>query len=169
MCYENHSCSEFLPAPPLHSHGGPSWLVDTHHQCLVSAEPGMSYVDLSYVWGNVSMFTTVRSNVKELQCDQGFATIEKRGCRLPRTILDAFGVTILLGEQYLWIDSLCIVQDEEEEKHTQLNSMGSIYANASVTIVAWQGDHADFGLEGCKEYPPMLDIPLSRLSSSRKD
>ncbi len=47
-----------------------------------------------------------------------------------------------LGEQYLWVDSLCIVRDDDVERHDQLERMGSIYANAYMTIVAAGGPHS---------------------------
>lgn len=53
----------------------------------------------------------------------------------------------LLGEQYLWVDALCIVQDDEEGKREQLRTIGSIYANAYATI-AVTSDVASCGLRG---------------------
>jgi hypothetical protein len=47
-------------------------------------------------------------------------------------------------EGLLWVDSLCIVQDDVESKHAQLNDMASIYANSYVTIIAakdWDANH----------------------------
>ena len=58
---------------------------------------------------------------------------------LPRTIRDAITFTEYVGEQYLWVDALCIVQDEDEEKRDHFRHMGSIYANAYFTLVAAEG------------------------------
>jgi hypothetical protein len=45
-------------------------------------------------------------------------------------------VTENLGLQYLWIDALCIVQDDEEDRAREIELMGHVYENAEVTIVA---------------------------------
>jgi len=54
----------------------------------------------------------------------------------------------LLGETYLWVDSLCIVQDDENLKQDQLQQMAAIYAKASITIMAANGMDADYCLPG---------------------
>jgi Heterokaryon incompatibility protein (HET) len=48
------------------------------------------------------------------------------------------------------VDSLCIVQDDETTKTDYLNNMASIYAHATVTIIAAQGANADAGIRGIK-------------------
>jgi hypothetical protein len=52
------------------------------------------------------------------------------------------------SKRFLWVDSLCIVQDDIETKMDYLNNMASIYAHATVTIIAAQGNDADIGLCG---------------------
>jgi len=71
---------------------------------------------------------------------------------IARTIRDAMGLVKLLDERYLWVDTLCIVQDDEEKKHLELRNMAAIYANASITILAVQGEHANSGLKGFREF-----------------
>lgn len=53
---------------------------------------------------------------------------------LSRTFQDAITVTRLLGLRYLWIDALCIVQDDPQDWLEQAGQMCSIYQNSSVTI-----------------------------------
>jgi hypothetical protein len=45
-------------------------------------------------------------------------------------------VTRDLGIRYLWVDSLCIAQDDEADKSEEIKNMGRIYKNAAVTIAA---------------------------------
>lgn len=123
----------------------PRWFIDTVRLCLVEAEPGKPYVALSYVWGAVSQYKTVREDLELLQQD-GY--LDNEEIEIPRTIKDAIGLVPLLGERYLWVDSLCIVQEDGDELWDQINNMASIYANASLTIVAAQGQDALFGLHG---------------------
>jgi hypothetical protein len=67
---------------------------------------------------------------------------------IPKTIQNAIAVTKLLDEKYLWVDTLCIVQDDGPEKHAEMSKMGAIFANSAVTIIAAQGKHANSGLRG---------------------
>ena len=68
---------------------------------------------------------------------------------LPRTIEDAIYLTKKLGFDYVWIDALCIVQDDPpEEKNKSLKRMDAIYNCSALTIVAASGRHADVGIPG---------------------
>lgn len=59
-----------------------------------------------------------------------------------------------LGERYLWVDALCIVQDDEASKLQNIDRMAPIYPGAKLTIIAADGD-ADYGLRGL----PSISIP----------
>jgi hypothetical protein len=54
----------------------------------------------------------------------------------PKTYQDAIQTVRALGMRYLWIDALCIVQDDPEEWKIEANKMGDIYRNAKFTIAA---------------------------------
>ncbi|KAI0369471.1 HET-domain-containing protein [Pilatotrama ljubarskyi] len=86
-----------------------------------------SYLALSYVWGEAQPHRTVKANVSAYA--KGIAC-------LPQTIRDAIRVTHELGFQYLWTDSLCIIQDSDEDKQRELGRMHSIYRDAYLTIIA---------------------------------
>jgi hypothetical protein len=47
-------------------------------------------------------------------------------------------MTRIMGFQYLWVDSLCIVQDDMHDRKTQITHMGQIYANAFAILVAFE-------------------------------
>ncbi|XDG08864.1 hypothetical protein ABKA04_008479 [Annulohypoxylon sp. FPYF3050] len=66
--------------------------------------------------------------------------------KLPRTFQDAVIITRQLGFQYLWIDSLCIVQDSELDWSSEAMIMGEIYANSTCTIAALTARSSS---EGC--------------------
>jgi hypothetical protein len=55
---------------------------------------------------------------------------------LPRTFQDAVLVTRRLGVKYLWIDSLCIIQDDVEDWQTESGKMADIYSDAYLVIGA---------------------------------
>lgn len=69
---------------------------------------------------------------------------------LPKTFADAVSVTRALDIQYLWIDSLCIIQDSPEDWSDQAPHMATVYGGAYVTIAA---DAASDSSEGFLEHP----------------
>lgn len=89
----------------------------------------------------------LKDNIKQLQNPSSLA--ERSTKMIPKTIRDAMFFVQRLGERYLWADMLCIVQDDEQ-KLAEIANMGAIYAQASITIVASDGDNADDGLRGRK-------------------
>ncbi len=56
----------------------------------------------------------------------------------------------LIGKRYLWIDSLCLVQDDESDLRDSIGSMDLIYGGATATIIAASGIDADAGLPGLR-------------------
>lgn len=104
------------------------------------------YVALSYVWGKRSpgdgSYRTIMSNVM-LHIQHG--GIEKIWHRLPRTIQHCILLVGRLGERYVWIDSLCIVQDSVSSWELNARAMHLVYGNAHLTICAADGD-AETGL-----------------------
>ena len=67
-------------------------------------------------------------------------------------MLDAVEVTQHLGEQYLWVDRLCIDQPNLQEKQFLISKMDAIHDGAEFTIVAAAGD-ASTGLPGVMMTP----------------
>lgn len=87
------------------------------------------YVALSHCWGQEQNMRTLTSNLSALEQDVPWSV-------LPQTFKDAVIVTQLLGYSYLWIDSLCIIQDKIDDWAKEATNMASIYENAIVTISA---------------------------------
>jgi hypothetical protein len=71
---------------------------------------------------------------------------------LPRNFQDAMKITIELGFRYLWIDSLCIIQDSLQDWEHECTVMGDVYANASITISAAAAKSCDEGILHPKLY-----------------
>lgn len=96
------------------------------------------YIALSYRWGEGNTLKTTKSTLVERKTSIPLATI-------PKTILDAITVTRRLGIRYLWVDSLCIIQDDVDDWTKEAARMGDVYMNAVCTIAAHAADHADYG------------------------
>lgn len=62
---------------------------------------------------------------------------------LPQTIEHAFIVVKELGETYVWIDAYCIVQDNLEEKDSEISNIDRVYGNTVLTIIAGYGEDAN--------------------------
>ena len=122
-------------------------LIDVVEGCLISANMETRYVALSYVWGDFNTIQATKENLMQLQ-RPGSIDVSVCNLKLGKTVEDALRLVSLLGERHLWVDRLCIVQDDLDMKQKSLNAMGLIYANAYFTIVAAEGHHADHGLRG---------------------
>ncbi|KAL6700184.1 heterokaryon incompatibility domain-containing protein [Trichoderma pleuroticola] len=144
-CTEWHG-SECLDTTPWQtSHFGVPFIrmISLTDSNLIETSCPPPYAALSYVWGTSPVFKTLQSNVKDLMQPQGLPVPS-----LPRSIRDAMVLARDLGFQYIWIDSICIIQDSVDDKVQQLRMMDSIYSRASLTIVAAAGTHADAGIPG---------------------
>jgi hypothetical protein len=65
---------------------------------------------------------------------------------MPKTFQDAVVVTRSIGLRYLWIDSLCIIQDDPDDWLRESANMGSIYKNSRLTIAASSATDSTQGL-----------------------
>jgi hypothetical protein len=120
-------------------------LIDVKRMCLVKAWANRRYAALSYVWGNIKMLQTRKENLTELQKKWALA---HRHAEIPRVIKDAIVAVHGLRMRYLWVDTLCIVQDDEQNKYSQIAQMNIIYTHAWVTLVALHGRDANAALRG---------------------
>ncbi|KAF8854643.1 HET-domain-containing protein [Acephala macrosclerotiorum] len=137
--------------------GLPVWLIDVKEQCLIPATAQHTYLALSYVWGQAESSETTKLNIVAFQTPGAFSPAN-RDVEIPKTIRHAMGLVDLLGERYLWVDRLCICQDDEETKASQIDIMGDIYGNALVTIIAASGWDANHGLRGIKGVTEPRDL-----------
>jgi hypothetical protein len=72
-------------------------------------------------------------------------------------------VTLRLGLRYLWIDSLCIVQDDEDDKLTEIRKMADIYSGSAVTIAAARARSCHEGFLHEQRLPDLLCNSTFRL------
>lgn len=128
----------------------PWWLIDVVQECIVPSEDGEPrFLTLSYTWGKTENFLTKKHNLSDLR-KPGALLSGFVAANIPETIRNAIALTKALGETRLWIDSLCIVQDDEATLQYHLENMHRIYASSFLTIVAQNGQDAEFGLRGLR-------------------
>jgi hypothetical protein len=116
-------------------------VIDINNNCLINAPKGCDYIALSYLWGGVDQQRLTRS-VKARWMEHGAL----ENVKLARTISDAIWLTSKLEYSYLWVDSLCIIQDDESDQIYQIEQMHRIYAYAVVTIIAATGTNSESGI-----------------------
>lgn len=131
-CTSNHQeCSRasntsWFPTRTLDVSGDPDWvrvqISRQEHRCH-------KYLTLSHCWGGTRTITTTSQTLPDYV----------KGVRLsimPATFRDAISITRRLGYRYLWIDSLCIIQDSDEDWKRESAVMGQIYGHSDCTIAA---------------------------------
>ena len=118
-------------------------VIDVEQLCIINLSKDCEYVVLSYVWGRTAQVRLLRENYGNLT--QPFA-LRVVLDTFPRTIADAITVVKRLGERFLWVDSLCLLQDSPEDLAVQIRHMNVVYGCASLTIVAAAGSDSDAGL-----------------------
>lgn len=136
----------------------PAYLVDLESYCLVAAAPDMTYWALSYVWGGSSQLLLSTTTVHRLQQPQSLQDTNTQR-RIPLTILHAMELAKTLDCKYFWVDSLCIVQNENKLRSIELSKMSSIFEGASVVIVAGNGSNANHGILGLPNISKARNCP----------
>ncbi|KAH4854172.1 hypothetical protein HBI38_096270 [Parastagonospora nodorum] len=124
------------------------------HIRLVSLTKQVHYVALSYCWGSSEQSKTLKNNV-------GVRKGRIPVTELPRTLQDSIRMTQTLGIQYLWIDSLCIIQDDEHDWALESSKMADIYSNAWLVLAATGAPDCASGMLEIRE-PPFV-IPPNQL------
>lgn len=156
-CRRNHSIcqsnfqSNFIPENQIES--SPRLrLVET----LTPSAPGTKgmsdYCTLSHQWGGIIDMRLLQNNQRAI-----LQSIDLT--KLPKTFQDAISVTRGLRVGYLWVDSLCIMQDSAVDWQRESPKMGHIYAKAVCTISATASENSEGGCFFPKE-PFLSDCVL---------
>ncbi|KAL1387616.1 heterokaryon incompatibility protein-domain-containing protein, partial [Phyllosticta capitalensis] len=101
------------------------------------------YICLSHCWGDPKYHPRpLETNYESLKRHREEIPWES----LPKTFQDAVSFVRLLGESYIWIDSLCIVQDCSEDWRQEASKMADIYMNSYLTLAATKSNDSTEGL-----------------------
>ncbi|KAH0533005.1 hypothetical protein TsFJ059_001628 [Trichoderma semiorbis] len=104
-----------------------------------SLDVNTPYIALSHSWGNTMPIQLIASRLAEFTSGIAFSD-------LPATFRDAAALTLELGVSYLWIDSLCIIQDSASDWLHEAQRMASVYAFSHLTIAASASKNPTTGL-----------------------
>lgn len=107
----------------------PTWLVFIGniiriHDVDLAAEP-VQYAALTYCWGGDQPFKPTKILREDYRNMIPAARLEGY-----KTIHDAIDVAHALDLQYIWIDSLCIIQDDPDDVTREISEMGKIFEGA---------------------------------------
>lgn len=154
-----HGTSKTMPRRVLRVGSEGESLVHVH---VGQPQEEARYACLSYCWGKTEQVKLLKDTIDEF-ITQGIAIDS-----LPQTIQDAIRVTRQLGITYLWIDSLCILQDDDNDKTENIANMPEIYKNAVVTISAASAEDCGEGFLGPRKLiadwvQPMALLPVYKV------
>ncbi|KAF4618342.1 hypothetical protein D9613_011695 [Agrocybe pediades] len=147
-CAQHELCEEVraTPVSSLTSSAYPDYLIgigEDGRTCRLCATSSLgptrpAYVALSHRWGASRPFTLTSKSLASLL--ESIPTT-----LLPKTFQDALLITHRLGHSYIWIDSLCIMQDSKEHWEKESAIMGDIYRASACTISALGATDGDSG------------------------
>jgi hypothetical protein len=112
------------------------------------------YMTISHCWGTSDILRLLSSNAVFFQ--QSILLDA-----LPETFKDAISITRRLGIRYLWIDSLCIIQDSIEDWRKEASAMGDVYKNSFLNIAATGSKESSEGYFHKRSYDFIEPIEVS--------
>lgn len=152
------------PSRLLHLHGS----VDDLNIRLVDTDRLQSrYVALSYCWGNPTEHYQLKTTRKDDLVERHQSGISLTA--LPQTIKDAVALTKVLGFEYLWVDALCIIQDDDTDWSFESSKMCDVYMNASVTLIASRSTGCSDHLLGEQSYSKHTEMPYKNTTVFVRD
>jgi hypothetical protein len=157
-CLEQHDwCRTTTVQGPVFSPYRLIHVSASHIRLSVDHLPHTAYLALSYCWGAVTIFSTTKENLEDHM--NGIAW-EK----LPTTFQQAIELTRILDYEYIWIDSICIIQHDKQDFAIQSREMGDIYANAVLVISADLAKNVHEGFLQQREHIPVaITVPWSKI------
>lgn len=157
-CHNDYDCQERLIAlKRLCRADGEIDLnfIDVQENCIVQGSSSFRYTALSYVWGSDKSPYLSLTNGNRTMLERAGSLAEHHG-RIAPVIQDAMKITKQMGERYVWVDVLCIEQNNSEAKQYEIDQMDVIYQQALLTLVALSGKDSGSHLPGVSA--PLGDV-----------
>ena len=145
----------FVPTRLLDVQGDGVRLIETKKE-LSGEGADRRYVALSHCWGLIQIIRTLKENYKT-------HLVQIPANELSKTFSEAIHTVRKLGLRYIWIDSMCIIQDDGDDWGAEAVTMCDVYRNSTLTIYAAHAAGGDVGCfddrDGILQFPFLLDIP----------
>jgi hypothetical protein len=138
-CRQTHVCQTSENIPPL-----PSRIIDIGHDDtdirLINGH-GLrdQYICLSHCWGSIQPLKTTSENLQDHLLSLPWSNI-------PKLFQDAIQLARKLNIHYIWIDSLCIVQNDHNDWVRESMNMCQVYENSYLTVCASVSSDCEKGL-----------------------
>jgi hypothetical protein len=182
-CVDNHDChkSLFLPQEKENQHKELSVIIDERStiyptrlldvqafnegssdiRLIETPFSGSPYATLSHCWGvnPDTRYQATQSTIRDLRD-------RIRYTDLPRTYRDAVSVCRSLSIRYLWIDSLCIIQDSKEDWAREAANMAYVYSNSYLTISADWSSNSEGGCYKVNKLPRGINRDQAHITSA---
>jgi hypothetical protein len=140
-CYKVQGTDSFLPTRLVELVKGANKLRLCNSDQL---PPEVRYATLSHCWGNVPFCRLLEENISLFTDDIPFST-------LPQTFKNAVNILEKLYIKYLWIDSLCIIQDSTADWEAEAVRMSKVYSNSYLNLAATASRNPQEGLFRTRE------------------
>ena len=153
---QRHCQSSWLPTRLIYV--GEAASASTPRLCCSSTLPkATKYVTLSHCWGKGPPICLINENLDEFQQSLPLS-------QLSPTFADALDLTRSLGVEYIWIDSLCIIQDSKSDWEKESTMMSEVYGNSYCNIAATGFPNGDLGIHSQKgrETLELTEIQVQR-------
>ncbi|CZR52796.1 uncharacterized protein PAC_02673 [Phialocephala subalpina] len=154
QCLTSHATcppDQDYPLPTRVLDLGPPSSSSTPYLLISNSRTG-KYVALSHCWGGELPLSTITSTLASRQAGIPFS-------EFPKTFQDAITITKRLGYQYLWIDSLCIIQDDKSDWAAEAAKMGTVYKHSALTISANIAANPHVGILQPRDLDKVLELP----------
>lgn len=154
MCNKQHHCYQG-------AHKFPTRVLDlsgSSPRLITGDGINKPYMTLSHCWGNVQPLVTTRATLDDRLREIPFQS-------LPEMFQDAVFITRQLEIDYLWIDSLCIIQDCKEDWAREASRMGDVYRHAYLTLFALDATDCHHRILSRRFAPAKKDISVEEVES----
>lgn len=118
-------------------------------ECIILVEtagwsdPLPDYTTLSHCWGGVGGPRPLKTTSYNLDAHKHGISMGE----LPKTFRDAVTIALRIGISWLWIDSLCIVQNDTKDWESEAGRMAAVYENSFLTIAATSSTNCEGGCD----------------------
>lgn len=137
----------------------------TEPRLYVSNGERAPYLALSYCWGRSHNLETTKESFRDRTEAISLASF-------PSTLRDAVLAARGLGFRFLWIDAVCIIQDDARDWETEAAQMRAVYANATMTLSAHDSNDSQGGLyrprQNCLTSPVQVSLRVPKRYQGEK-